>query len=211
VEIYETEEQQVDAIKSYWKKNGNLIITGIIVGLAGFVGFNYYQDKQLEKELATSDAYQELVESIASQPEGFIAAGEKFIADNKESSYAGLTALSLAKKAASHQDWPQVEKYLTTAIESSTDKGIKAIATLRLARVQIQLEKVDAALATLSAPLPLSFKSSVEEIKGDAYLLQDKKDLARTSYQDAIAATAGQASQSIQMKLDNLAEHIILK
>ncbi|WP_441002042.1 YfgM family protein [Pseudocolwellia agarivorans] len=210
MEIYETEEQQVDAIKSYWNKNGNMIIAGIVLGLSGFVGFNYYKDAQLEKELATSDAYQALVESIEIKPEGFIAAGEKFIADNKESTYSGLTALSLAKKAASHQDWSQVEKYLITAIESSKDEGIKAIATLRLARVQIQLDKVDAALTTLSAPLPSSFKSAIEEIKGDAYLLQDKKDLARTSYQDAIAATAGAASQSLQMKLDDLAENIIL-
>ncbi|WP_426369712.1 YfgM family protein [Pseudocolwellia sp. HL-MZ7] len=211
MEIYETEEQQVDAIKSYWNKNGNMIIAGIVLGLSGFVGFNFYKDAQLETELATSDAYQTLVESIEKKPEGFIAAGEKFITDNKDSSYAGLTALSLAKKSASHQDWPQVEKYLTTAIESSKDEGIKAIATLRLARVQIQLDKVDAALTTLSAPLPQSFKSSIEEVKGDAYLLQDKKDLARISYQDAIAATAGAASQSLQMKLDDLAENIVLK
>lgn len=211
MEIYETEEQQVDAIKSYWKKNGNAIIAGLVIGLSGFVGFNFYKEAELEKQLAVSDAYQTLVESSETKPDGFIAAGEKFIADNKESSYATLTALTLAKQAATHKDWPQVEKYLTTAIESSKDEGMKAIATLRLARVQIQLDKVDAALTTLAAPLPKSFKSSIEEIKGDAYLLQDKKDLARTSYQEAIAATAGKASQSLQMKLDDLAENIVLK
>lgn len=211
MEIYETEEQQVDAIKSYWKKNGNAIIAGLVIGLSGFVGFNFYKEAELEKQLAVSDAYQTLVESSETKPDAFIAAGEKFIADNKDSSYATLTALTLAKQAATHKDWPQVEKYLTTAIESSKDEGIKAIATLRLARVQIQLDKVDAALATLASPLPKSFKSSIEEVKGDAYLLQDKTDLARTSYQEAIAATAGKASQSLQMKLDDLAENIVLK
>jgi len=211
VEIYETEEQQVDAIKSYWSKNGNSIIAGIVIGLSGFVGFNFYKDAQLEKELTTSDNYQTLVESIQTKPDSFIASAEKFIAENKESSYSVLTALTLAHKSASHQDWPQVEKYLTTAIESSTDEGIKAIATIRLARVQIQLDKVDAALTALNALLPQSFKSSIEEIKGDAYLMQDKKELARTSYQDAIAATAGRAKPSLQMKLDDLTENIVLK
>lgn len=211
MEIYETEEQQVDAIKSYWSKNGNSIIAGIIIGLSGFVGFNVYEDKQLEKELATSDSYQALVDSITTKPDNFIASAEAFIAENKASSYSALTALTLAHKAASHQDWSQVEKYLTTAIESSEDEGIKAIATIRLARVQIQLEKVDAALTTLNSPLPQSFKSLIEETKGDAYLIQGKKELARTSYQDAIAATAGKAKQSLQMKLDNLAENIVLK
>lgn len=211
MEIYETEEQQVDAIKGYLKKNGNALIAGLVIGLSGFIGFNYYKDKQLETELATSDAYQTLVESIQTKPDEFISSAEKFISENNESSYASLTALTLAHKAASHQDWPQVEKYLTTAIESSSDAGIKAIASIRLARVQMQLENIDGALKTLDASLPQSFKSSIEEVKGDAYLLQGKKDLARTAYQNAIAATAGKAKSSLQMKLDDLAENIVLK
>jgi predicted negative regulator of RcsB-dependent stress response len=210
VEIYQTEEQQVEAIKTYWQKNGNAIIAGLVIGFGAFIGFNVYKDNKLEQEIVVSDAYQTLVESAEKSPESFIASGEKFIAENKESNYATLTALSLAKQAASHEDWTQVEKYLTTAIETSKDAGIKAIATLRLARVQIQLEKVDAALVTLSNPLPKSFKSSIEEVKGDAYLLQGKKELARTAYQEAIAATAGQANQVLQMKLDDLAENITL-
>lgn len=210
MEIYQTEEQQVDAIKGYWQKHGNSIIAGIVIGLGGFIGFNYYQDTQLAKELAVSDAYQTLVESAESTPDGFIASGEKFIAENKDSSYATLTALTLAKKASADKEWAKVEGFLTTAIETSKDEGIKAIATIRLARVQIQLEKIDAALTTLNAPLPKSFKSSIEEIKGDAYLLQGKADLARTSYQEAIAATEGTASPTLQMKLDDLAENIIL-
>lgn len=211
MEIYQTEEQQVDAIKSYWKKNGNAIIAGIVIGLGSFIGFNYYKDAQLEQELVVSDAYQALVESAEAKPKNFIASGKKFISENKDSSYATLTALTLAKKAATHKDWPQVETFLITAIETSKDEGIKAIATIRLARVQIQLDKIDAALATLNAPLPKAFKSSIEEVRGDAYLLQDKADLARKSYQEAIAATVGKANSSLQIKLDDLAENIILK
>ncbi len=210
MEIYQTEEQQVEAIKSYWQKNGNAIIAGLVIGFAGFIGFNVYKDDKLAKELAVSDAYQTLVESAEKNPEGLFSAGEKFISENKESNYSTLTALSLAKQASTHKDWAQVEKYLSTAVETSKDAGIKAIATVRLARVQIQLEKIDAALTTLNAPLPASFKASVEEIKGDAYLLQDKKELARTAYQEAIAATAGKAGPALQMKLDDLAENITL-
>lgn len=210
MEIYQTEEQQVEAIKGYWKKNGAAIIAGLVIGLGGFVGFNMYKDKQLAEELVVSDSYQTLIESAEIAPDGYIAAGEKFIAENKESNYSTLTALNLAKQAATHQDWPKVEEYLTTAIATSKDAGIKAIATIRLARVQIQLEKIEAALTTLKSPLPKSFKSSIEEIKGDAYLLQDKKDLARSAYQEAIASTPGNANQALQMKLDDLAENITL-
>ena len=135
---------------------------------------------------------------------------EKFINDNAETSYVSLTALALAKEAASAKDWQAAQKQLTKALESAPTDGIKGIASLRLARVQVQLEQYEQALATLAKPLPASFTAAIEEIKGDTYLLQDKKELARTAYQAAIAADGLSSSPSLQMKLDDLATAVNL-
>jgi len=206
VEIYQTEEQQVEAIKGYWAQNGNTIIAGIALGLAGFIGFNLYQDDKFEQELAVSDSYQTLIEQSSKDAKAFTENGEKFISENGDNSYVSLTALALAKEAASHKDWTQVQKHLTTAISSAPTDGIKAIASLRLARVQVQLEQYSDALATLSNNLPESFTAAIEEIKGDAYLQQGKIDLARNAYQAAIAADGIATSPSLQIKLDDLAQ-----
>jgi predicted negative regulator of RcsB-dependent stress response len=206
VEIYQTEEQQVEAIKGYWAQNGNTIIAGIALGFAGFIGFNLYQDNQFEQELAVSDSYQALLDESGKDGEAFIASGEKFISENGDNSYVALTALALAKASATHKDWPQVQKQLTTAIETAPTDGIKAIASLRLARVQVQLEQYPAALITLNNNLPASFTAAIEEIKGDVYLQQGKKDLARNAYQAAIAADGIATSPSLQIKLDDLAQ-----
>jgi len=206
VEIYQTEEQQVEAIKSYWQQNGNTIIAGIALGFAGFIGFNLYQDNQFEQEVAVSDSYQTLIEQSSKDAEAFTANGEKFISENGNNSYVSLTALALAKESATHKDWKQVQKQLTTAIESAPTDGIKAIASLRLARVQVQLEQYSDALATLNSNLPESFTAAIEEIKGDAYLQQGKNDLARNAYQAAIAADGIATSPSLQIKLDDLAQ-----
>jgi len=210
VEVYQTEEQQVEAIKGYWQQNGNTIIAGIALGFAGYIGFNLYQDNQLEQELAVSDSYQALMEESAKNDKAFTANGERFISENGDSSYVALTALALAKESASHKDWPQVEKQLTTAIATAPTDGIKAIASLRLARVQVQLEQYSEALATLNSNLPESFTAAIEEIKGDAYLQQGKKDLARSAYQAAIAADGIATSPSLQIKLDDLAQVTVL-
>jgi len=206
VEIYQTEEQQVEAIKSYWQQNGNTIIAGVALGFAGFIGFNLYQDNKFEEELVVSDNYQALIEQSGKDSKAFIANGEKFISENGNNSYVSLTALALAKESASHKDWPQVQKQLTTAIETAPTDGIKAIASLRLARVQVQLEQYSDALATLNNNLPESFTAAIEEIKGDAYLQQGKNDLARSAYQAAIAADGIATSPSLQIKLDDLAQ-----
>ncbi len=206
MEIYQTEEQQVEAIKSYWQQNGNTIIAGIALGFAGFIGFNLYQDNKLEQELAVSDSYQTLMEQIGKEDKTFTANGEKFISENGTNSYVALTALALAKESATHKDWQQAQKQLVTAIDSAPTDGIKAIASLRLARVQVQLEQYSEALTTLNNNLPASFTAAIEEIKGDVYLQQGKSDLARSAYQAAIAADGIATSPSLQIKLDDLGQ-----
>jgi predicted negative regulator of RcsB-dependent stress response len=206
VDVYQTEEQQVEAIKGFWKENGTAVIAGLVLGFAGFIGFNVYKDTQLENEVLTSDAYQTVMESAGVDGKIFSASASKFIAENKDSSYASLTALALAKEAATHKDWPQVAIHLASAIESSTNQGIKAIASVRLARVQIQLEQYTEALATLSVTMPESFKSAIEETKGDAYFKQGKVELARNAYQAALDVEGQTNNGALQMKLNDLAQ-----
>ena len=57
----------------------------------------------------------------------------------------------------------------------------------------------------MAQPLPESFRAAIEEIKGDTYLLQGKKELARNAYQAAIDADGLASSPNLQMKLDDLA------
>ncbi len=210
MDIYQTEEQQVEAIKGYWAENGNMIIAGIVLGFVGFIGFNYYKDNKLADELAVSDSYQTLIESSAKDSKAFSENAAKFINENSTTSYASLTALALAKEAASIKDWAVAQTQLSAAIASAPTDGIKGIASLRLARVQIELAQYEKALTTLDKPLPESFTAAVEEIKGDTYLLQGKKELARNAYQVAIAADGLAGSPGLQMKLDDLATAVNL-
>lgn len=210
MEIYQTEEQQVEAIKGYWEENGNMIIAGIVLGFAGFIGFNYYKDNKLADELAISSSYQTLIENSVKDKKDFSENAAKFIKENPTTSYASLTALALAKEAAANKNWAAAETQLKAALTSAPTDGIKGIASLRLARVQIQLEQYEQAFTTLAKPLPESFTASVEEIKGDIYLLQGKKELARNAYQVAIASDGLTGSPSLQMKLDDLATAVNL-
>lgn len=210
MEQFQTEEQQVEAIKGFWKENGNAILGGFAVGLAAFVGYNYYQDEKLTTEQAASDSFQAVLEQAEGDNAQFATAGEKFIADNGDSSYASLTALALAKDAADNKAWDKVAGYLNTAIEKAPTAEIKAIATVRLARVQVEQAQLDTALTTLGAQLPEAFNATVEEIKGDIYVQQDKKSLARNAYQAAIDASGASVNPALQIKLDDLAEAVNL-
>jgi len=210
VDINQTEEQQVEAIKKFWHDNGNSIIAGLIIGLGGFIGYNLYQDHKLEQETAIADAYQAVVEKAAEDSSTFTQSAREFIEANGDSGYVSLTALALAKTAADAKDWPEAAKQLSLAAEKAQAEGIKSIALVRLARVLIQQEKYTEALDVLAKPMAASFVAAIEELKGDVYLAQDKKELARNAYQAALDAEGQAGNQALQMKLDDLAESVNL-
>lgn len=210
MDINQTEEQQVEAIKQFWTDNGNAIIAGLVIGLGAFIGFNMYKENKLEKELLASESYLTMLESVEKDDSTLATQAKAFIADNTDSGYAMFTALMLAKNASEEGKWEQAETHLTQAITLSVDKNIKAIATLRLARVQIQLEKYDQALKMLSTELPEAYSANVEEIKGDIYLKQSKNELARNAYQAAIDGAGEGGNSALQMKLDDLAQVVNL-
>ncbi len=208
MEIYQSEEQQVEAIKSYWKTNGKSIMAGLFIGLVGFIGYNKYQESQLETQINASDAYQTVLELENKDQATYVSAAEKFINENDKTSYAALTALALAKEEAKKENWQKSAEYLTSAVASAPNEGIKGIATVRLARVQVQQAEFEQALTTLATPLAESFTAVAAEIKGDAFLKLGKTDQARNAYQQAIDADV--TNPTLQMKFDDLAEVINL-
>jgi len=46
MEVYETEEQQVEAVKKWWKENGTSLIIGAVIGLSAIGGWKYYQSEE---------------------------------------------------------------------------------------------------------------------------------------------------------------------
>lgn len=205
METYQTEEQQVEAIKRFWNENGNALIAGVVIGLGSFAGYGWYTDHKAEQETLVAESYMSNVEKNATNTKVFNQTGEKFVAEHGDSSYASLTLLAMAKAVTEHKDWAQAAKYLTSAAEKAPTEAIKAIALVRLARVQIEQKAYAQALATLAKPMPESFKAAIEEAKGDTYILQDKPDLARSAYQAAIDAGGLTTNPALQLKIDDLA------
>jgi predicted negative regulator of RcsB-dependent stress response len=203
VETYQTEEQQVEAIKKFWSENGNSIIAGIVIGLSGYIGWGYYQDSKIAAQEAVSASYQQLIESTENN--SLIATGEKFVGEHQGTAYSAFTGLAMAKEAADAKDWAKAGDYLTQVAANAPTAELKAIAQVRLARVLLQQGNYEQALATLAKAVPESFKASVEEIKGDVYLKQGEKIKAREAYQAAFEAGGEQGNPVLQIKLDDLA------
>lgn len=208
MEIYNTEEQQVEAIKRFWKQNGISIIAGVVIGLAGLYGFRFYQAQQVATIQGQSSQYAALIEKIAAEgadKSAWLIEAQTFIEANPGSSYAVLTALLAAKEAVMAKEYPVAEKQLAWVVANTKSPEIIAVASLRLARVQTEQANYEAALSTLTATLPKSFIAQQQELKGDVLLKSGDEVKAKAAYQAALAAAEDGKNPLLQVKLNELA------
>ena len=207
MEIYNSEEQQVEAIKRFWKENGTAIIAGVVLGLGGWYGWRYFQDQQLNSIMTASSAYSKLLESqekAAANPE-LLAQFQTFVDENNDSSYALLAAFAAAKEAVAKEDYATAAKQLNWVMTTATQPEIKALAQLRLARVQNEQKDYPAALATLALAVPEAFKAQQQELTGDVLVNSAELAKAKTAYQAAVAASKDAQNPILKVKLDELA------
>ena len=200
MEQFATEEQQVEAIKRFWKENGIAIIVGAVIGLGGLWGWQYYSDSQLAAKEAASQGYQEVVENL--QADDGIVRAEAFLANHQSSGYAAMTALVLAAQEVENNNLEAALVHLQTAVQSK-DGSLQNVAKMRLARVQLAMNEAQAALDSVAKIDAEAFTAQVEEIKGDAYVMLADFTNARLAYSAAVEADS--ANRIVKMKLDNLA------
>ena len=202
MEHYETEEQQVEAIKRFWKENGTAIIVGAVLGLGGLWGWRYYNDEQIAAKEQASAAFESQTAALLAEDANFGQA-KQYIDENSDTGYALLMAFQLAQQAIDRKDLSEAEKQLEFAAANSQNEAVNALANLRLARVQLALEQPEKALASAENITTAAFNAQQQEIKGDIYVKQEMFDKARSAYSAAVAANS--ANTVVKMKLDNLA------
>jgi predicted negative regulator of RcsB-dependent stress response len=204
VELYDSEEQQVEAIKDWWKENGKAVILGAVVGLGGLFGWRYYQDATLAAKEQASEAYTKAMSTLSSQSEAGTEQVQSFIDANAKSEYSVLAALQLAKVQVEADQLDEALAQLEWAKANSKDEALKAVITYRIARIQAEQENYSGALAELTNITDVNWSGRIAELRGDIELRQGNTEAAYAAYSEA--QQAPDASQTLQLKLDDLAK-----
>ncbi|WDZ94559.1 tetratricopeptide repeat protein [Herbaspirillum sp. WKF16] len=203
---YDLEEQeQLDSIKAWWAKYGNLVTWLVIIALAayaGWTGWNTYQARQAGQ---ASVLYEEQQKSLAGKDNAKVQRAAADIQDKfSGTAYAEMSALVAAKSAFDANDGETARKQLQWVIDHGRGAEYKAIAAVRLAGVLLDAKSYDDALKVLSGDFPAQFAGAVADRKGDVLLAQGKRDDARAAYKLALEKTEAKdpGRQLIQIKLD---------
>gem|GEM_PF-590999 len=206
IEGYETEEQQVVAIKSWWKENGNTLVIAAVVGLAGLWGWRFYNESVITGQEEASQAYSNMLVKFESKgAESGLDDIKTFIADNQDNNYGVLASLLLAKEAVQQKDFALAKAQFVQLQSQNEYAPLNAVINLRLARVEAQLGEDEQALKTLTLITEPSFLAKANQVKGAIYLKMGEIEKARAAFQDAVNASQGNIGPILQLQVDDLA------
>ena len=205
---YETEEQQVEALKKWWKENATSLIVGLVVGVSALFGWRYYVEQNNTHAVHASDIYMQVMQSAVTGniDDRIIDFQNQLINEYSDTPYAALSALALAKVEYEKDNADAAAAQLELAIKHANDDVVKQIASLRLAAVYLEQKKYDEALALLNMKHDTAYDARYEELKGDLFSARGDIAEARAAYDKAINLQGFAASKWLKLKRQNLGE-----
>jgi predicted negative regulator of RcsB-dependent stress response len=203
--MYETEEQQVEALKKWWKDNGKSIIAGVVLGLGGVLGWKAWVDYRDRVAAEASNVFDQLVSAVDADNKEVAEAQARLLHQNFDSTpYSAFANLMQARLRYQQGDTTGTKEALEQAIAKAPEPALKVIAVLRLARVHIAENELDAAESMLNGNPPTpAFEAEYAVLRGDIARARGDVEAARTAYEAAIAGGVGNADL-VQLKLENL-------
>lgn len=202
--VYQTEEEQVEALKRWWKENGTSIIAGVVLGLGGIFGWQAWGNYQDRVSKEASQAFTQLVNAVdRGDIESASKQAELLRLEYDGSSYALFAALTQARLKLEQGDSAAARSQLEWVISEADTSTVKQLAQLNLARVLLSDGDVDGA-ARLADVTEGGFAGEFAVLRGDIALQRGDKQLAHDAYTLAMTLEVNNPGL-LQMKLDDLA------
>ncbi len=213
-----TDEEQLEALKSWWKENGQQIVTVVLVVALGYFGWSFWQDRQTERTYTASGIYMQLAEAVDLSAEGGVAYEEelqsiRYLADQLQNEYAGtkyavLGAMAAARVAVSAENFDEARERLDWALANADSEAEEQLIRYRLAQLVFAQGDSAEALAMLTDE-SADFAALYSELRGDIYLDIGDREQAVEQYRqalDTLLPGQQQYRSTLQIKLDTLTE-----
>jgi predicted negative regulator of RcsB-dependent stress response len=204
MELYETEEQQVEALQKWWKENATASFIGLGIAIATILGWNAWLDYKKEEAGKASAIYDQLLKDINENKVSEIdTVATKLKTEFGSTEYATYSILLQAKTKVESGDLAAAKELLQGLANQSSD--LNQLAKLRLVRLYLatgEYEKGLQLIGQVNQKTAAGFEDNYDELVGDLYIALDRLDEARTSYEKALRN--GYQSPLLQFKLDDL-------
>ncbi len=183
------EQEQLDALKAFWNKYGNLVTWVLVLVLGAFAAWNAWNYWQREQGVKAGGMFEELERAAIA---GDADKAGRIFGDLKgnfpSTAFAQQGGLMAARVQFEKGQADNAKASLAWVADNAIEEEIRTIARLRLAGLQAEAKQYDEALKTLAAANAPGFEALAADRRGDVLAIQGKKDEARVAYQAAFKA-----------------------
>ncbi len=217
---YASDDEQLDALKTWWQENGTSFLTGIAIVLALFFGVRQWQNSTVANDGAASDLYQQIADVSSAKMSQAVTEDDllaiqgyynQLKSEYESSIYTRYAALIMARFQAelNHLDAAAAElQWILDNPElgllKSADEELFVVTRLRLAKIKLAQGQPQAAIDMLKVDNIGNFAAVYAELEGDALLSLGDREGAKAAYQRALAAITNGNPVLLNLKLQDL-------
>jgi predicted negative regulator of RcsB-dependent stress response len=180
------EQEQLDALKSFWKTYGNLVTWLLILLLAAYAGWNGWNWYQRDQGVKAGAMFDELDRAVAA---GDADKAGRIFGDLRDrfprSAFAQQGGLAAARLQFDKGQADAAQATLSWVAANAVETEARTIARLRLAGLLMDAKKFDDALREIDAANAAGFEALAADRRGDVLSAMGKPADAVAAYQTA--------------------------
>lgn len=180
------EQEQLDNLKAFWAKWGNLITSLLTLALLAFAGINGWNWWQRDQGLKASVLYDEIERAHeAKDADKALRLWQQMQDKLPRTTYAGHGALLTAQALQEAGKAEAAVPVLDWTVQKAQPEALRELAALRLAGLHLEAKRFEPAQAALAQVKSEAFAALAADKRGDLAQLQGQADEARTQYKKA--------------------------
>lgn len=197
------EQEQLDALKAWWRENGRLLIVAVSAALVFSLGWHGWQWWRGEQVQAAAQAFEVIDQALEKQAWAEArAAWERLKAvpwvGKAQAAYAALAIADRA--AAEHAAAEAIPVVREARLLGVDDDAVQPLLAFTLAELLLAQGEYDAAAKALPQAVPAPYQPRLWALKGDIALAQGQAQQAVSHYDQALAEVRGDPSWQMVLR-----------
>lgn len=199
------DEEQLEALKVWWQRNGRVVIIAAVLGIALVLGWQQWGSWQARQAANAAADYQAVMGALNRADREVAINRTKQLQDTyAQSPYTVLASLAVASAEMAENQPQQAADLLAWITRTQPQSPMAAVARLRQAEALMAAGDNQAALTLLEPPASGPLAARYQELIGDLQAARGDREAAISAYRAALQRSAGQRRALVEVKLFDL-------